>query len=162
VLYLENRRVPAAFSPSYLEVLDLLRMQAAIALENATSHDRLVAANRVLDATFDQLPVGLLLLGPDLTVRRASPRAVEVMGMPIAAGTPLIELIDVLTPTDDDGRPYRYEPSKAPVMRSAVPVHRTAVVVTPSGERLRLSTSAMPLRDEAGTLVGVAISVARA
>jgi PAS domain-containing protein len=143
-------------------VLDLVRVQAAIALENATSHDRLVAANRVLDATFDQLPVGLILLGPDLTVRRASPRAVEVMGMPIAPGTPLIELIDVLTPTDDDGTRYRYEPGRAPMMKSATPVHRTAVVVTPSGERLRLSTSAMPLRDEAGTLVGVAISVARA
>jgi predicted ATPase len=162
VMYLENRQVPAAFSPSYLEVLGLLRMQAAIALENATSRDRLVAANRVLDATFDQLPVGLILLGPDLTVRRASPRAGEVTGIPIVSGTPMTELIDALTPIDEDGRPYRYEPGTTPVMKSVVPVHRTAVVVTPGGERLRLSTSSMPLRDEAGTLVGVAISVARA
>src|SRR5262249_51120521 len=46
VLYLEHRRLAAAFSPSYLELLEVLRTQAAIALENATTHARLVEADR--------------------------------------------------------------------------------------------------------------------
>jgi PAS domain-containing protein len=159
VLYLEHRRLRRVFSASYLQLLDLLRMQAAIALENATVHARLIEANGALDATFDQLPVGLILLGPDLRVRRASPRAIKIMGLPIIPGTPLIELIDVLTPTDEKGRPYRYEPGLAPMMSSATPIHRAVVIVTPTGDRLRLSTSSMPLRDETGALVGVTILV---
>jgi GAF domain-containing protein len=46
VLYLEYRRQPTAFSGAYLELLDMLCTQAAIALENATVHARLVEANR--------------------------------------------------------------------------------------------------------------------
>jgi GAF domain-containing protein len=146
VLYLENRRVAAAFSPSYLELLDVLRTQAAIALENATVHAQLVAANQILDATFDQLPAGLILLGADLSVRRASPRAVEIMGVPIAPGSTLVELID--------GFPAG--PATLPG-----PIHRVAVIRTPAGER-RLSTSSIPLRDRTGTLVGVTVQISPA
>src|SRR5262249_33305516 len=163
MLYLEHRRLPSAFSTSYRELLDMLRVQAAVALENATTHARLGAANRVLDGTFDQLPVGLILLGPDMSVRRASPRAIEIMGLPIAPETTLIELIDVLTPTDNEGRPYRYEPAEAPVMKpGATPIHRIAVIVTPDGERLRLSTASIPLRDETGAPGGVTTLVSPA
>ena len=57
VLYLEHRLLPASFTPEYLELLDVLCAQAAIALENATVHARLLEVNRILDATFDRLPV---------------------------------------------------------------------------------------------------------
>ncbi|MGC9669394.1 AAA family ATPase [Planosporangium sp. 12N6] len=159
VVYLEHRRLEAAFSTSYLELLDLLCTQAAIALENATVHARLVEANRILDATFDRMPVGLVLLGPDLTVRRASPQAVEIMGLPIAPGTPLVDFFDVLTPADLPGEPYRLEPGLAAVSTWTEPINREVVILNRSGERLRLSTSAIPLRDEAGTLVGVTFLV---
>ena len=42
-----------------------------------------------------------------LRVRRASPRALQVTGLPIQPGMPLVELFDVLTPTDASGQPYR-------------------------------------------------------
>ncbi|HEV7897152.1 MAG TPA: AAA family ATPase [Planosporangium sp.] len=162
VLYLEHRRLDAAFSSSYRHLLDLLCTQAAIALENATVHARLMEANRILDATFDRMPVGLVLLGPDLTVRRASPQAVEIMGLPIAPGTPLVDLFDVLTPTDMTGQAYRYEPGFEAVSDWVDPINREIVILTPGGERLRLSTSAIPLRDEAGALVGVTFLVSLA
>jgi PAS domain-containing protein len=116
-------------------------------------------ANRILDATFDQLPIGLILLGPDLTVRRASPRAVEITGLPISPGTPLMDYIDVLTPTDVTGLPYRFDPAFAAVAGAATPIEREVVIVTPMGERRTLATTAIPLRDEAGTLVGVTVLV---
>jgi PAS domain-containing protein len=162
VLYLEHRRLEAAFSSSYLELLDLLCNQAAIALENATVHARLRDASRILDATFDRMPVGLILLGPDLNVRRVSPRAVEIMGLPIAPGTPLVEFFDVMTPADVTDPAYRYEPGFAAVSDWMDPINREIVIVTPGGGRMRLSTSAIPLRDEAGTLVGVTVLVSPA
>jgi PAS domain-containing protein len=136
--------------------------QAAIALENATVHARLMEANRILDATFDQLPIGLILLGPDLTVRRASPRAIEITGLPIRPGTPLMDYIDVLTPTDATGLSYRFDPAFAAVAGAATPIEREVVIVTPVGERLTLATTAIPLRDEAGTLVGVTVLISPA
>src|SRR5207249_2290814 len=123
VLYLEHRHQPAWFGAEHLELLDVLCAQAAIALDNAVMHARLVEANQVLDAAFDRLPVGLILLGPDLTVRRASPRAVAVTGLPIHPGTPLVDLFDVLTPTDADGLPYRLDPGLARVREHTDPIH---------------------------------------
>lgn len=159
VLYLEHRRLASAFSAPYLDLLRVLRTQAAVALENATVHAQLTEANRILDATFDELPVGLILLGPDFTVRRASPRAVEIMRIPIEPGTSLTALIDVLTPTNAAGEPYRYLPGHAPVATSTRPLNRDVVIVTPDGERVRLATSALPLRGDDGELVGITVLV---
>ncbi|GEM_PF-5697014 len=161
VLYLEHRRSPASFGLQYLQLLEVMCSQAAIALDNATVHARLLEANRILDAAFDQLPVALILLGPDLTVRRASPLAVEITGLPIRPGTPLVELFDVLTPTDASGLPWRVEPGFARV-GGAEPIHRDIAIISPNGQRRMLRTTAIPLRDEASVLVGVTLLVAAA
>jgi predicted ATPase len=160
VLYLEHHHRPDWFGAEHLDLLDVLCAQAAIALDNARMHARLVEANQVLDAAFDRLPVGLILLGPDLTVRRASPRAVQVTGLPIHPGTPLVDLFDVLTPTDADGLPYRLEPGFAPVGEHSAPIHRDVLIVGPDGTRQRVRTTAIPLRGDAGALIGVMLLVA--
>jgi hypothetical protein len=161
VLYLEHRHLSGWFGPEHLDLLDVLGAQAAIALDNATMHASLVEANQILDATFDRLPIGLILLGPDLTVRRASPRAVEVTGLPIEPGTPLVDLFDVLTPTDADGLPYRLEPGFAATGDDVRPIYREISIVTPSGERHRIHTAAQPLRDSSSSLIGVTLWVSR-
>jgi PAS domain-containing protein len=161
VLYLEHRHLSGWFAAEHLDLLDVLCAQAAIALDNAQTHARLVEAHQILDATFDRLPIGLILLGPDLTVRRASPRAVEVTGLPIEPGTPLVDLFDVLTPTDADGLPYRLEPGFAPVSPDRQAIHRVVLIVAPDGERRRIHTSAQPLRDGSDTLIGVTLWVSR-
>ncbi len=162
VLYLEHRHLSTWFGMAHLDLLDVLCAQAAIALDNASMHARLLEANQVLDATFDRLPVGLILLGPDLTVRRASPRAVAVTGLPIHPGTPLVELFDVLTPTDADGLPYRLEPGFQPISEHSQPIHRDVVIIQPDGDRQLIHTAAIPLRDAAGGLIGVTLLVAPA
>lgn len=159
VLYLEHRRSPASFTPDYLELLEVLCAQAAIALENAKVHAQLLEVNRILDATFDRLPAGLILLGPDLKVRRASPRALQVTGLPIRPGTPLVELFDVLTPMDAGATPYRQEPGFAAIGPHSEPIERDIPIIAPTGERRVLRTSAIPLRDERSVLVGVTLLV---
>ncbi len=162
VLYLEHRHLSTWFGAEHLDLLDVLCAQAAIALDNADTHARLIEANQVLDAAFDRLPVGLILLGPDLTVRRASPRAVQVTGLPIHPGTPLVDLFDVLTPTDADGLPYRLEPGFAPVGEHSEPIHRDVLIILPDGARQRVRTSAIPLRGDGGELIGVTLLVSPA
>jgi PAS domain-containing protein len=143
VLYLEHRHLSGWFGPEHLDLLDVLCAQAAIALDNATRHARLVAANQILDATFDQLPIGLILLGPDLTVRRASPRAVEVTGLPIKPGTPLVEIFE------------------APRFAAASggPTYQEVSITLPDGARRRVHTAAQPLRDQSEALIGVTLWV---
>jgi hypothetical protein len=82
--------------------------------------------------------------------------------LPIIPGMPLIELIDVLTPTDLHGQPFRVEPGFAAIAKSAGPILREVQIVNRVGERVRLSTTSIPLRDEVGALVGVTVLVAPA
>jgi hypothetical protein len=74
----------------------------------------------------------------------------------------LVELFDVMTPADVAGNAYRYEPGFAAVSDWVEPIDREIVILTPQGGRMRLSTSAIPLRDETGSLVGVTVLVSRA
>jgi PAS domain-containing protein len=162
VLYLEHRHLSTWFGTEHLDLLDVLCAQAAIALDNASMHARLLEANQILDAAFDGLPIGLILLGPDLTVRRASARAVAVTGLPIHPGTPLVDLFDVLTPTDVDGLPYRLEPGFARIGERSEPIHRDVHIIQPGGERQLVHTAAIPLRGETGDLIGVTLLVSPA
>ena len=57
-----------------------------------------------LHCSLDRLPVGLLVLDTDLTVRRASRRASELSGLPLLPGTPVAELFDVYVPLAPDRR----------------------------------------------------------
>jgi PAS domain-containing protein len=149
-----------------VDQLDLLTavkaFQAGIARENAILRARLTGANQILDAIFDRLPVGLILLNPDLTVRRASPRAIELIGLPIQPGTPHADLFDRLTLVDPQSPPqsppYWFEPVAS---GDQEPIHREVVVVHQAVRR-RLNTSAIALRDEDGSLLGVTVLVAEA
>jgi PAS domain-containing protein len=140
--------------------MEVLCAQAGIALDNAALHARLTRAGRVLDATFDQLPLGLILLGPDLTVLRASPLALTITGLPIVPGMPLIDLFNVLGPTDTAGTPLRFQPALAAEALTTQPIQREMIIVQPSGHRLGLSLTAAPLRDPADALVGVMLLLA--
>jgi PAS domain-containing protein len=159
VLYLEHKHRAGAFGPGQLDSLEVLCTQAAICLDNATMYAKLAEANRILDATFDRLPVGLIVLRPDLRVHRASPHAVQLLGLPVQAGTPLVDLIDVLTPCDVDGVPLRLDPALAIIGPDVNDRPRTVVIVRPDGQRQHLETWFIPLRDPHGHLLGVTLLV---
>jgi len=65
----------------------------------------------------------------------------------------------VLTPTDVDGLPYRLEPGFAPVGERSEPIRRDVLIILPGGERQLVHTSAIPLRDRTGQLIGVTLLV---
>ena len=160
VLYLEHRHRADAFGPGQLNSLEVLCTQAAICLDNAAMYAKLTEANRVLDATFERLPVGLIVLRPDLTVHRASPHAVRLLGLPISTGIPLVDLIDVLTPVDIDGQPLRLSPWLAEIgPDSWQDNQRKLVIVRPDGRRQTLEMWLIPLRDQDGRLLGVTLLV---
>jgi PAS domain-containing protein len=159
VLYLEHKHRADAFGPGQLDSLEVLCTQAAICLDNATMYAKLAEANRILDATFDRLPVGLIVLRPDLRVHRVSPHAVKLLGLPVRAGTPLVDLIDVLTPCDIDGVPFRLDPALATIGPDVEGRPRTVVIVRPDGQRQYLETWVIPLRDAQGHLLGVTLLV---
>jgi predicted ATPase len=159
VLYLEHKHRADAFGPGQLDSLEVLCTQAAICLDNASMYAKLAEANRILDATFDRLPVGLIVLRPDLRVHRVSPHAVELLGLPVQEGTPLVDLIDVLTPCDIDGVPLRLDPALAIIGPDVNDRPRTVVIVRPDGQRQQLETWFIPLRDPHGHLLGVTLLV---
>jgi PAS domain-containing protein len=162
-LYLEHRYRADAFGPGQLDSLEVLCTQAAICLDNAAVYAKLAEANRILDATFERLPVGLIVLRPDLTVHRASPHAVSLLGLPIRTGTPFVDLIDVLTPVDAEGIPMRLDPALALVGSDGdTRTPRRVVIIRPDGQRQHLRVWFMPLRDHDGHLLGVTLLVTEA
>src|SRR6266704_3573614 len=95
---------------------DLLLAQAFTGVVIATSVFLLAAltaerdnATRLLDATFDRLPVGLVLLNPDLTVRRGSRNAEQLLGVELDPGLAAGALYRRLRMTNLSGDPWLAE-----------------------------------------------------
>jgi hypothetical protein len=142
-------------------MLELLCTQAAVALENATIHTRLAEANRVLDATLDELPVGLVLLHPNLTVRRASVRAEQLCGIPIPPGTPLREIYLATTMTDLGAPGNGFWAVVTAAMVEPGVRGRCLLERLPSGGSAprRLEVGMSPLYDEDYRLVGLLMTM---
>jgi PAS domain-containing protein len=66
-------------------------------------------AARLLDATFERLPVGLVLLNPDLTLLRGFRNAEQLLGVRLDPGLPVQTLYRRLQMTDLGGRPWPAE-----------------------------------------------------
>jgi GAF domain-containing protein len=158
VAYLEYHREPPPDSQGYLHTLPLLCLHAATVLNQATVTRELDEATRVLDAAFERLPVGLILLGPDLTVHRASPHACQLTRLPIRRGTPIAEIFDVLRPADTRQAPFAFELALAVAGADQDErIQQTVTLVQPAGPRIRLHACALPLRRPDRTLFGIAL-----
>jgi predicted ATPase len=162
VVYQEFRQQPppAAHNPQSLRILC---EHAAALLDQAFAARRLADVRQLLDAAFELLPAGLVLLGPDLTVQRASPNAARLTGLPLLPGTPVAELFDVFSPAGAAAPTYALE--LALVCSSGgpdTPHERTVTIVQPDGDAVRFHTTAAPVRRADGSLVGVLLSVADA
>ena len=94
VLYLENNLAPHVFTPARIAVLELLSSQAAISLENARLYTDLINENRdrqkaedALRASeerwrslFENVPVGVALIGPHGRYVAANPAFQQMIG----------------------------------------------------------------------------------
>jgi PAS domain-containing protein len=112
-------------------------------------------ANRALDATVRDLPVGLVVFNTDLTVRSASNRAEQICGLALPPGTPIASFDGVLLASTSDvaamAASVLGEPPKPRVFR--------AVTRSPDGEQVRLSVGMRPLCDDSGVVVGMTMTL---
>ena len=106
----------AAFTPLDRALLSTFADQAAVAIQNADSHQRLQARERRLAAIHDHSPAGLLLLDATGRLRSLNPAAGRLLGLEGAAaeGQPLQALIDL---SDAQDRPL---PLRLPAPGSVV------------------------------------------
>lgn len=94
----------AAFTPLDTQLLITFADQAAVAIQNADSHQRLLARERRLAAVYDNSPAGVLLLDGGGRVRSHNPAAAQLLGLADQdlAGRTAAELIDL---SDQQDRP---------------------------------------------------------
>jgi signal transduction histidine kinase len=115
-------------------------------------------ATRLLDATFERLPVGLVLLNPDLTLRRGSRNAEQLLGVQLTPGLAARTLVRRLQMTDLAGRPWLAEGTRmlAATRRSDGSHGEVAITRYATGEPVRLEYWAVPVRDN-GRLAALAL-----
>ena len=65
VLYLENNLASHVFTPARISVLELLSSQAAVSLDNARLYSDLRMSEERWRNLFENVPVGVALIGPD-------------------------------------------------------------------------------------------------
>jgi signal transduction histidine kinase len=144
---------------------DLLLTQAFTGVVIATSVFLLAAlaaerdnATRLLDATFDRLPVGMLLLNPDLTVRRGSRNAEQVLGVQLDPGMAARTLYRRLQMTDLSGGPWLAEGATViDAARRAGGSHGELMITRyRTGKRMQVEYWAVPVYDST-TLAALAV-----
>ncbi len=115
-------------------------------------------AGRLLDATFERLPVGLVLLNPDLTLLRGSRNAAQLLGVRLDPGLPARTLYRRLQMTDLGGRRWLAEGAEILTATRRTGSGRGEVVITRygTGEQARLEYWAVPV-DDNGRLVALAL-----
>ena len=135
---------------------DLLLTQAFTGVVIATGVFLLAAltaerdsATRLLDATFDRLPVGLVLLKPDLTVRRGSRNAEQLLGVRLDPGLAARTLYRRLRMTDLTGGPWLAEGIEmiAAARRAAGSHGEVRITRYLTGEPAQLEYWAVPVND---------------
>ena len=115
-------------------------------------------ATRLLDATFERLPVGLVLLNPDLTLRRGSRNAEQLLGVQLSPGLAARTLVRRLQMTDLAGRPWPAEGTQmlAATRRSDASHGEVAITRYSTGEPVRLEYWGVPVHDN-GRLAALAL-----
>ena len=115
-------------------------------------------ATRLLDATFEQLPVGLVLFDPDLTLRRGSRNAEQLLGAQLTPGLAARTLYRRLQMTDLTGRPWLVEGTEplAATRRSDAGHGEVAITRYATGEPVHLEYWAVPVHDN-GRLAALAL-----
>jgi len=110
----------------------------------------------------DTSPVGIVRLDADGVVRNANDRAEEILHHPADKVDDIDERIDTLDPVLPNGEPIPAD--ELPTRRVAVEGEELrdfeVSVLNPAGDRIWLSMSGTPLRDDAGEVAGAVVTFA--
>ncbi|WP_089129831.1 AAA family ATPase [Tolypothrix sp. NIES-4075] len=117
VLYLENQLAAGAFTPERSQVLNLLSIQAAIAIENAKLYSKLRKSESQMAQFLEAVPVGIGVVDTLGRPCYANQQAIQLLGKGIIPGATPEQLAEIyqlyLAGTE---QPYPIE--KLPVMRA--------------------------------------------
>jgi PAS domain S-box-containing protein len=80
VLYLENNLASHVFTPARISILELVSSQAAISLENARLYGELTVSEDRWRKLFENVPVGVVLVGSDRRYVAANPAFQKMTG----------------------------------------------------------------------------------
>jgi two-component sensor histidine kinase len=134
------------------EVAHMEGVLAGVSENIASARERVERERILLKATVEAMPVGVLIVGPDGGVLLANRKALAIWS------TDRVETFRDFTNVTRlrlDGS--RYPPAEWPVARAlrhgAVTEDEEVIHVTRDGRSIRVSTSAAPVYDEAGTLI---------
>ncbi len=137
VLYLENQLAAGAFTPERSQVLNLLSVQAAIAIENAKLYSQLRTSENKMTQFLEAIPVGIGIVDAAGRVHYVNQRGIELMGKGVDPTATPDQIPDV----------YQFY-----VMGTdqIYPAERLPVVRALSGERTTIDD--MDIRQNSGTV----------
>lgn len=124
IVYLENNLSAGAFTAERLEVLNLLSLQAAIAIENAKLYFEVTASEKELRASesrltqfLEAMPVGIAMLDASGKPYYANSRAVQLLGKGVIPQVTSAEIPDVYQ-VYLSGTNQKYPSEKLPIVRA--------------------------------------------
>ncbi|XYI00972.1 AAA family ATPase [Sorangium sp. So ce1128] len=164
LVYLENNLATGAFTAGTIRVLELLGAQTAISLDNAMLYADLERSQMEIKAVLDNMVDSVFVVDRTGRVTLANHAAARLAGLasPDEARVPIVELARRLRFDRPNGTPYEAE--QIPLVRALggeTVALDEGTISLPGAERTRyVHTSASPMRDAAGQVVG-AVAVAR-
>eukprot|EP00741_Cyanophora_paradoxa_P002608 tig00000615_g2530.t1 len=102
-LYLENRLLRGAFTPTCIETLTILSSQLAISVTNARLYESLRRSNAENEAVLHNAHDAIVTLGEDLAILSANPASERLWGRPSASflGQKIESFLTLLEPQAD-------------------------------------------------------------
>lgn len=172
IIYLENDALPGSFDSERLNVIDFLTAQAAISIENATLYDDLAkevterrhaeetlrASQGQLQAILDNMVDGVYACNEEGVITIVNPAGTCLLGYDRAEDVkrPVDDLARAMGARGSDGLPI--PPDDLPLLRAlggeVVSAHEMTIHDRRTGRDVHLRTSAAPLQDEKGAIVG--------
>ncbi len=171
VLYLESDRTPSPFTEATRSLVDLLVVQAAVALENVRLCDELrqeraarLQSEAILRAVLDNMVDAVIACdrAGDITFTNAAVRRLFGIAPTSKERLSMEALRQRLRPVHSDGRPFADD--ETPLLRALAGEVLSGVDMTvrhpETGRATHVRVSAAPLQDERGALAGaVALAI---
>jgi PAS domain S-box-containing protein len=154
-------RTPGRPTPVHMELIQVATHTAAIAISQKQAEQALHSERALLHQVMTSSPVGITVVNRDGRITLANPAAQQILGLSGDKVTQRVYAAPEWDIANADGSAC--PPEKFPfarVMASGKPLFDAEYSLTwPGSQRVLLSVNAAPLRDAAGELDGVVVTV---
>ncbi|MBL4782215.1 MAG: PAS domain S-box protein [Porticoccaceae bacterium] len=164
LIYLENSLVANVFNPQQVSLLQVLTVQAAIALDNSLlinnlqkTQETLIEREQNLAITLNSIGDGVIVTDPTGNVLRLNPIAEKLTGWTIqqAKHKPILTIYNIV-----DNRTH--EPLINPVEQAlstgdSIYLSNHTTLIARNGGEYQIADSAAPIRHDDGSILGVVL-----